>query len=166
MLQSRRSICEIITEEVTSGIPANRVLLGGFSQGGAMTLLTGLTSDYKLAGLAVLSGWLPLKAKFKAVCYTDLFVYLPISLNHVQMAREGAASTNIFWGYGSADPVVKPQAGRESVEFLQNVMKFQTAKNPGDAGLKCEVYKGIGHTTNLQELKDLETFLQKSLPKV
>ncbi len=69
MLQSRRSISEIITDEVASGIPANRVLLGGFSQGGAMSLLTGLTSEYKLAGLAVLTGWVPLKEKFKAVCW-------------------------------------------------------------------------------------------------
>jgi len=148
MLDSRRSISAVITEEVASGIPANRVLLGGFSQGGAMSLLTGLTSDYKLAGLAVLSGWLPLRTKFKT------------------MAREDAASTNIFWGYGSADPLVKPEFGQQSMDFLQKSMGFQPAKALGEPGLKCEVYAGIGHTTNIQELKDLETFIKKSLPKL
>lgn len=67
MLQTAKSLNEIISEEVDSGIPASRIVLGGFSQGGAMSLLTGLTSERKLAGLAVLSGWVPLREKFKAV---------------------------------------------------------------------------------------------------
>ena len=68
MLKSMRSLNELITTEVDSGIPAERVVLGGFSQGGAMSLLTGLTTERKLGGVVVLSGWLPLKDKFKAVC--------------------------------------------------------------------------------------------------
>ena len=67
MLQTAKSLNEIISEEVDNGIPASRIVLGGFSQGGAMSLLTGLTSERKLAGLAVLSGWVPLREKFKAV---------------------------------------------------------------------------------------------------
>ena len=49
------------------GIPADRIVLGGFSQGGAMSLLAGLTTERKLGGIAVMSGWLPLRNKFKAV---------------------------------------------------------------------------------------------------
>ena len=54
-------------EEVDSGIPAHRIIIGGFSQGGAMSLLTGMTSERKLGGVVVMSGWLPLRTKFKAV---------------------------------------------------------------------------------------------------
>lgn len=69
MLESAGKINDLIKHEVeTNGIDPSRIVLGGFSQGGTMTLLTGLTSQYRLAGLVVLSGWLPLKNKFKEVC--------------------------------------------------------------------------------------------------
>lgn len=68
MLRTVRSLNQIITEEVDSGIPANRIIIGGFSQGGSMSLLTGLTSERRLGGVVVMSGWLPLKNKFKLVC--------------------------------------------------------------------------------------------------
>ena len=67
MLRSVRSINELITAEVDAGIPADRIIIGGFSQGGVMSLLTGLTSARKLGGVVVMSSWLPLKTKFKAV---------------------------------------------------------------------------------------------------
>lgn len=69
MLQSARSINQLITAEVDSGIDSSRIVLGGFSQGGTMSLLTGLTGERKLAGLAVLSGWLPIRQKIKAVSH-------------------------------------------------------------------------------------------------
>jgi predicted esterase len=74
MLESSRQLNELITAEVDAGIDASRIVLGGFSQGGAMSLLTGLTSERKLAGLAVLSGFLPLRHKFKAVCVVSQLV--------------------------------------------------------------------------------------------
>ena len=67
MVESARLIDQVITSEIDSGIDANRIILGGFSQGGTMSLMSGLTSGRKLAGLAVLSGWLPLRNKFKSV---------------------------------------------------------------------------------------------------
>lgn len=70
MLRTVRQLNELITAEVDAGIPADRIIVGGFSQGGAMGLLTGLTTERRLGGVVVMSGWLPLKAKFKAVCYS------------------------------------------------------------------------------------------------
>jgi lysophospholipase-1 len=67
MLETAMKLNDLISSEVDSGINAERIVLGGFSQGGAMSLLTGLTSERKLGGVAVLSGWLPLSHKFKAV---------------------------------------------------------------------------------------------------
>ncbi len=64
MLQTSRSLHELITKEVNSGIPPSRIILGGFSQGGAMSILAGLCGERKLAGIVSLSGWLPLKQNF------------------------------------------------------------------------------------------------------
>lgn len=84
MLHSSRLLNELISNEVDSGIDASRIVLGGFSQGGAMSLLTGLTSERKLGGVAVLSGWLPLHKKFKGVrvlvCFDSMLVILILVL--------------------------------------------------------------------------------------
>lgn len=61
------TVNRIITDEVDAGIPSDRIVLGGFSQGGAMALLTGLTHERSLAGLAVMSGWAPALKTLKLV---------------------------------------------------------------------------------------------------
>lgn len=67
MLKTVHALNQLITAEVDAGIPANRIVLGGFSQGAAMSLLTGITSERRLSGIAVLSGWLAIRNKAKAV---------------------------------------------------------------------------------------------------
>lgn len=56
-----------IEEEVKGGIPSDRILIGGFSQGGALSLYSSLTCIHKLAGVVALSCWLPLRDSFPAV---------------------------------------------------------------------------------------------------
>lgn len=48
-----------------------RIVLGGFSQGGALALYTGLTAKFKLAGIFTLSSWLPLHKSFPAGAIED-----------------------------------------------------------------------------------------------
>lgn len=67
MRRSASLINDLIENEVRSGIDASRIVLGGFSQGATMSLLSGLTGSHQLAGIAVLSGWVPLRHKFKEV---------------------------------------------------------------------------------------------------
>lgn len=55
----------IIQQEIDAGIPADRIVLGGFSQGGAMSIYTGLMAKVKLAGIVSLSGWLLLSKTFR-----------------------------------------------------------------------------------------------------
>jgi phospholipase/carboxylesterase len=64
--QSRTLIDALIRRERERGIPANRIVLSGFSQGCARTLMAGLRHEERLAGLAGLSGYLPLADKTEA----------------------------------------------------------------------------------------------------
>jgi predicted esterase len=57
---SRDQINELLEHEISLGIPSSKIVLGGFSQGAAMSLLTGLSCQWKLGGIVALSGYLPL----------------------------------------------------------------------------------------------------------
>lgn len=59
-------------QEITKDLPSSRIVLGGFSQGGAMALATGLSTQHKFAGLTILSGWFTVKEKIKEVCGNNL----------------------------------------------------------------------------------------------
>ena len=50
----------IIEEELKTGIPSERIMIGGFSQGGALSLYTALHTRHRLAGVVALSCWFPL----------------------------------------------------------------------------------------------------------
>jgi len=148
MLESARRINELITAEVDSGTDPSRIVLGGFSQGATMSLLTGLTGERKLAGIAVLSGWLPLRGKFKA------------------MAAQHASETAVFWGHGSKDPLVKFQFCKDSSEFLTKQLGIPLLTTPGQfKGLNYNIYEGMGHTTTQKELDDLRAWIKKALPE-
>lgn len=67
MLKTVKSLTQLIDTEVASGVDPNRIILGGFSQGAAMSLLTGLTMEHRLAGIVALSGWVALRDKLKSV---------------------------------------------------------------------------------------------------
>jgi len=57
--ESAKSIQQLIEDEIAKGIPAERILLAGFSQGGAVALHVGLSCARKLAGIVALSTFLP-----------------------------------------------------------------------------------------------------------
>jgi predicted esterase len=67
MRASARTITDLLADEVDAGIPADRVVLMGFSQGSVVSCLAGLTSERKVAGIAVLSGYLPMHGKIASV---------------------------------------------------------------------------------------------------
>lgn len=59
-----KMVHEMVTKEIHDGIPASRIMLGGFSQGGALALYSALTYAEPLAGVMALSCWLPLYNTF------------------------------------------------------------------------------------------------------
>lgn len=85
---SQSAIEKLVRREVQRGIPTSRIVLAGFSQGGAMALQTGLRHDKKLAGILVLSGYLPLQSVFE------------------KERNPANGLTSIFQGHGTLDPVV------------------------------------------------------------
>jgi len=97
---SQALVEQLIAREKERGIPAARVVLAGFSQGCAMTLMTGLRHPERLAGLVGLSGYLPLAAKTDAERH---------AANH---------GTPIFLAHGTADPIIPIARARQSRDTL------------------------------------------------
>lgn len=67
LLSSVAAVDKLIQAEVDAGIPENKIVVGGFSQGGAVAALSGLTGSRDLAGVVVLSSWVVLKHKIEKV---------------------------------------------------------------------------------------------------
>jgi phospholipase/carboxylesterase len=98
--QSTAQVHELIEREIRRGVPADRVVLAGFSQGCAITLMAGLRCPHRLAGLAGLSGYLPLAASTAA---------------EVHAANRDAP---VFLAHGRDDTVVVPARGAASRDQL------------------------------------------------
>lgn len=98
MKESVRTVANLIKEEKACGVKS--VFVGGFSQGGAIALATGLSSE--CSGIISLSGYLPR--------YIDLK-----SVNH---------SGPIFMGHGTDDPIVKYKWGQDSCKALETAKYF------------------------------------------
>lgn len=104
ILVSREYVNGLIQAEIDSGIPANRIVVGGFSQGGALSLFAGLTAKVKLAGIVGLSSYLPLDSKFANFVRES-------DLNH---------DTPILMCHGDSDQVVPVNFGKLSFEMLKS----------------------------------------------
>ncbi|MDQ6996231.1 MAG: dienelactone hydrolase family protein [Mariprofundus sp.] len=87
ILNSARCIQMLIEQEEMRGIPANQIILAGFSQGAAMALHIGLRQPETLAGIIVLSGYLLLPDQ------TDQFT-------------PATNTTPLFMAHGVHDPIV------------------------------------------------------------
>ena len=83
----------LIEREIARGVPSERIVLMGFSQGCAMTLMTGLRCPHKLAGLVAMSGYLPLAGTTEAE------------------RHPANQHTPIFMAHGSEDDVVSITRG-------------------------------------------------------
>jgi phospholipase/carboxylesterase len=100
---SQAMVEQLIAQEKARGVPAERIVLAGFSQGCAMTLQTGLRHHERLAGLMCLSGYVPL---------------------HTTIAAERHAAnqdTPIFLAHGRGDqviPIIRAEQTRDLLKSL------------------------------------------------
>ncbi len=93
-------IAPLIQQEIDKGIPPERILLAGFSQGGAIALHVGLRYPHKLAGIMALSTYLP---------------------TIDQLPSEGSTAgkaTPLFMAHGILDAVIAIEAGKSTFERL------------------------------------------------
>jgi len=134
MKRSQKQIVELIEAEKKKGVPANRIILAGFSQGGAMTLFSGLRYPQKLAGLMVLSAYLPLAEKTTAEM------------------NEANSKTPVFMAHGKQDGVVPYEGARISKEFLLK------------RGCPVEWHEyNMAHSIHPQEIRDIYAWIQTVL---
>ncbi|MDO9316305.1 MAG: dienelactone hydrolase family protein [Burkholderiaceae bacterium] len=127
---SRLDIEALIARERQRGVPASRIVLMGFSQGCAMTLMTGLRHAERLAGLVGLSGYLPL-AGTTAAERTAASVALPIFLAH------GRSDTVI--------PLSRATASRDALQALGCIVEWHEYP--------------MAHSVCPQEITDLNRWL-------
>ncbi|KEY66034.1 hypothetical protein S7711_06941 [Stachybotrys chartarum IBT 7711] len=138
ILASRAYLHSLVQDEVSNGIPSERVVLGGFSQGGAISIFAGLTAPFKLAGIIGLSSWLLLGPGFR---------------DHVP-SGDINKSTPVLMGQGDEDPLVRYEWANETQKMLSAWGYDVTLKT----------YRGMGHSACLEELDEVEAFLASRLP--
>jgi phospholipase/carboxylesterase len=98
--ESQKSVEALIAREATRGIPSERVVLAGFTQGGAIALQTGLRYSSRLAGIVALSTYLTLEDSLDAE------------------ASAANRTTPILMGHGTQDPVIPLQLAERSRDAL------------------------------------------------
>ncbi|WP_310567242.1 carboxylesterase [Hydrogenophaga sp.] len=132
--ESQALVQQLIDREVQRGVPADRVVLMGFSQGCAMTLLAGVRAPQRLAGLVALSGYLPLAGSTAA-------------------ERSPAnRDTPVFMAHGDGDDIVVPargEAARDALAALGQPVDWR--------------HYPMGHEVCMDEVRDLNAWLVQRL---
>lgn len=132
--RSELQLAKLINNEINNGIPSDRIILAGFSQGGAIALHTALRFAQKLAGVLVLSSYLPI-AEFIA-----------------DERHKANAQLPIFIAHGSDDNVLPLVAAELTREYLQ----------AHDYPIDWHIYP-MAHTLCYDEIRDISAWLQKVL---
>ncbi|OUS28911.1 carboxylesterase [Gammaproteobacteria bacterium 45_16_T64] len=100
LIGTTHTINQLIDQEIKSGIPSDKILLVGFSQGGAVAIHTALRYPHKLAGLLALSTYMP----------------------RVDSIDAEASSANkdiiIHMAHGDHDDMVTPRASKKAFDDL------------------------------------------------
>ena len=131
----RESVAQVealIARETTRGIPPSRLLLAGFSQGGAIALAAGLRCEAPLAGLIALSA------------------YLPMHDRAAQTVTPQARTQPLFMAHGTQDPVVPVAAGEHSAALLREL------------GFSVDWHRyPIPHSVCAEEIRDLGDWMSR-----
>lgn len=132
--RSQALIEELIADQRSKGIAADRILLAGFSQGGVIALQTGLRHSEKLAGIMALSTYL--------ACADSLGVEASAANRQIPL----------FMVHGSMDPVIPVALAKLSKARLET------------HGYKVEWHEyGMPHSVCAEEIDDIAAFLKRVL---
>jgi predicted esterase len=148
MKSSMTYLVSLINNLVEQGMPEKRIVLGGFSQGCAMTLLTGLTSSKyagKLGGLVGLSGYLPLADR------------IPALREAAGLAKHVEDDVGMLLARGTRDMLVPKRHFRICYETLFGLGMKQEK-------VVVKEYEGLGHTVGGAMMRDMCEFLERVVP--
>ncbi|KAH1187365.1 hypothetical protein KIL84_020114 [Mauremys mutica] len=121
-----------------NGIPPNCIILGGFSQGSALSLYTVLTSQYQLSGIVALSCWLPLHKAFP------------------QAASNGInKDITILQCHGEMDPMIPVHFGALTAKKLKSVIT--------STKVQFKTYPGMMHSS-CPQMMAVKELIEKLLP--
>ncbi|CAH1748968.1 Carboxylesterase 2 [Thauera humireducens] len=132
LLESRDSVRQLIAREAARGVPSERIVLAGFSQGGAVAYLAGLTHPAPLAGIIALSTYIPSPALLLAE-FTAPNGRIPV-----------------FAAHGTDDDVVSLELGEQALEVVRGIgvaPEWRTYAMP--------------HSVCLDEIADIGTWLAR-----
>ena len=132
--ESFAQIHQLIDSEIAAGVPAQRIVLGGFSQGCAVTLGAGLRCRHKLAGLLGMSGYMPLADSFEAE------------------RSEANHGTPVFLAHGRNDAVInisRAVATRDQLQGLQLPLEWHDYP--------------MEHSVCIEEVRAIEAWLLRVL---
>ncbi len=132
--RSERQIKALVDREIKRGIPTDRIVLAGFSQGGAMALHTALRYPKPLAGAMVLSGYLLLHERLD------------------EEASDANKDLSIFQAHGAFDPMVRPELAVLTKDLLTR----------GGWSVEWHEYP-MGHQVCLEEIQGIGNWLEKVL---
>ena len=134
LIAARQRVRSLIADEVARGIPAERIILAGFSQGGAVAYLTGLTHPERLGGIVALSTYIP----------------SPRLLRDELVAEQ--LEVPVFAAHGDEDDVVAPELGEAARDLLREL----------GATPEWRSYT-MPHSVCLEEIRDLGQWLRLRL---
>jgi phospholipase/carboxylesterase len=130
--ESQRAIEALIEREISRGIPANKIVLAGFSQGGAIALQTGLRYEQALAGILALSTYLPLAATLESE------------------ASSANRAIPIFMAHGEQDNVIPISIAENSFKEL------------GRLGYKADWHEyPMPHSVSMEEIENIGAWLRQ-----
>lgn len=127
-------VLRIVEAEVSNGIPVERIVVGGFSQGGAVALATAYGHDQKFAGVLGMSTWLP---------------------NSIGKGKVSTAmkSSTVLMCHGESDTTVPLKWAKMSHAALTD-MKVQ---------VDLKTYPNMAHSASQEELSDVRRFVKDRL---
>ncbi len=131
---SQAQVEQLMAREQSRGVPLPRIVLAGFSQGGAVVLQTGLRQPAPIAGIVALSTYLPLAGKLAAE------------------RSSASAGVPIFMAHGRHDPMIqmaRALASREALEKLGYKVEWREYAMP--------------HSVCAEEIADMAAFLVRIL---
>lgn len=154
ILRSRTYLHSLIDSEIhEKGIPPRRVILGGFSQGGAMSLFAGLTypQSRRLGGVFGLSCYQLCEGKFDALRAED--AALAKQAEAASSADDKDRLPPVFMGHGQEDPLVKLEWGQQTAEGLRKK----------GFNVEWQEYPHLAHSAAPEEIDELEAWVSKRL---